>query len=50
MFVWVLAEPRKENDVGYVWDWNVWNLYVESAKREYAFNRKQDLAKELYGD
>jgi len=33
-----------------VWDWNVLKGYVESARRDYAFNESKDLAKPLCGN
>ena len=33
-----------------VWDWKSLKVYVERARRDYAFNRKKDLARVLCGD
>lgn len=33
-----------------VWDWKALKGYVESARRDYAFNRKNHIAKKLCGD
>ena len=48
------VEKEKEKDIGAatacVWDWKALKGYVESAKRDYAFNRKKDLVNSLCGD
>lgn len=48
------VEKEPEEDPGAatacVWDWTAFKGYVRSARRDYAFNRKKDLAKSLCGD